>query len=254
MADLGSIEAIADRQPDLVIHAAAMTRVDGCARDPDRARRINAGGTRNVALACQRRDVPLVYISSNEVFDGRATAPYAELDATGPINAYGRTKLEGERYVQLLLRRFYIVRTAWVFGPAGRSGASGTNFVTKMLQLGQGGQTLRLVTDEISSPTYAPDLAEAIGRLIETGIYGIHHLTNQGICSRYEYARAIFDRAGLADLPLEPIRLAEFARPSTPPPYTALANLCAADLGIVLRPWQDALDAYLASGALELVA
>ena len=246
VADRDAIAQIIDRRPELVIHAAAWTHVDGCTLDPKRALRINGLGTRNVALACQRADVPLVYLSSNEVFDGRAREPYCELAEPAPINAYGRSKLAGERYVQMLLRRFYIVRTAWVFGPGG------SNFVTKMLDLARRGGPLRLVSDEISAPTYAPDLAAAIGRLIESEVYGIYHLTNRGICSRLDYARAIFKRTGLDDRPIQPIRLAEFARPSTPPPYSALANFCAADLGISLRSWQDALDEYLASGAPEL--
>ena len=246
VTQLGAIGRIVDLRPDLVIHAAAMTHVDGAALDPDRAERVNGLGTRNVALACQRLDIPIVYLSSNEVFDGRAEAPYGELADPAPINPYGQSKLSGERYVQMLLRRFYIVRTAWVFGPGG------DNFVTKILRLARSGESLRLVTDEVSTPTYAPDLAGAIGRLIETDVYGIFHLTNRGVCSRFDYARALLDQAGLADRPLDPIRLIDFVRPSTPPPYSALANHCAADLGIVLRPWPDALAEYLASGSPEL--
>ena len=248
VADLGAIDRIVAERPDLVIHAAAWTQVDGAALDPERAERINGRGTRNVALACQRLDVPIVYLSSNEVFDGRAETPYGELADPAPINPYGRSKLSGERYVQMLLRRFYIVRTAWVFGPGGN------NFVSKILRLARGGEPLRLVTDEISSPTYAPDLAAAIGCLIETGVYGIFHLTNHGICSRFEYARALRDQAGLGDRPLQSIRLADFSRPSTPPPYSALANHSASDLGIVLRPWPIALAEYLAGGPPELDA
>ncbi|HEX2172078.1 MAG TPA: dTDP-4-dehydrorhamnose reductase [Dehalococcoidia bacterium] len=246
VADVRAIDQIAGREPDLILHAAAMTHVDGAALDPDRAQRINGLGTRNVALAAQAQDVPLVYVSTNEVFDGRACTPYDELAETRPVNAYGASKLAGERYVQMLLRRYYIVRTAWVFGPGGN------NFVSKILSLARGGAPLRLVTDEIGAPTYAPDLADAIGRLIEWPVYGIFHLTNQGVCSRYEYARRLLDAAGLADRPLEPIRLADFTRPSTPPPYTVLRNRCAADLGIELRPWQEALDEYLAGAWPEL--
>lgn len=246
VADRRATAVIADARPDVIVHAAAMTHVDGCALDPDRAQRINGLGTRNMALAAQARDVPLVYVSTNEVFDGAAEEPYDELAEPRPINPYGASKLAGERYVQMLLRRFYIVRPAWIFGPGGN------NFVAKILRLARDGQSLRLVTDEIGSPTYAPDLAAAIGRLIEQPVYGIFHLTNQGVCSRYEYARRLLDAAGLADCPLEPIRLADFERPSTPPPYTALRNRCAADLGVEPRPWQDALDEYLAGSWPEL--
>jgi dTDP-4-dehydrorhamnose reductase len=154
------IECIADLAPDLVIHAAAMTDVDACARDPLAAYRANALGTQNVALACQRADAPLVYLSTNEVFDGTKDSPYLEFDEPRAINAYGASKLAGERAVQMLLNRFYIVRISWLFAP------NGNNFPKKIIAAAKQKGALQVVTDEIANPTYAPDLAQALAQLI----------------------------------------------------------------------------------------
>ncbi len=230
---------IAELQPDLVIHPAAFTNVDGCARDPDRALRINGLGTKHVALACQQLDIPLVYISTNEVFDGRANQPYTEFDIPRPINAYGQSKWVGEQVVQQLLRRFYIVRIAWVFGGE-------RNFVRTMLRLAQERAELAVVDDEIGNPTYAPDVAHAVARLIEQPAYGIYHFVNEGYCSRFEFAGELLRQAGYSHIQLKPIKLAEYKRDSTPPPFSALRNFVGAtDLGLQLRPWQAALAEFL---------
>mgnify|MGYP000422955171 CR=1 FL=1 len=236
-------EAIANFRPDCVIHTAAFTNVDGCARDPDQAYLVNALGTQNVALACQRAGAAMVFISTNEVFDGRASAPYLEFDQPNPINVYGRSKWAGEMYTRLLLQRFYIVRTAWLYAP------QGNNFVEKIIRAADERGELSVVTDEISSPTYAPDLALAIARLLTTDAFGIYHFTNAGICSRYDFAIEILKQSGRGHIPVHPITLAEYQRASTPPPYTPLRNFCGAALGITLRPWQEALSEYLTSRA-----
>jgi len=222
--------------PALVIHAAAMTDVDGCERDPDAAFSVNGQGTRNVALACQRAGATLVCISTDYVFDGTKDEPYLESDEPHPINIYGESKLEGERHVQELLRHYYIVRTAWLYGLGGR------NFVEKVLQLAEERSELHYVVTEVGSPTYARDLAEGISRLIRHPQYGIYHLTNEGSCSRYEFARKILDLGGRIDFPLYPAE--SYPRPAKPPPHAVLANVRAAKLGIRLRPWQEALVAY----------
>lgn len=227
---------------DMVIHPAAYTNVDGCARDPALAYRINGLGTKYIALACQQLDAPLVYISTNEVFPGNHTRPYTEYDQPAPINAYGHSKWAGEQAVRELLRRFYIVRIAWLFGGE-------RNFVRTVLRLAANPPEagLRMVADEIGSPTYAADVADALLRLIEQPYYGTYHLVNEGACSRYEFAQAILNQAGQQNVPLHSISLADFQRDSTPPPYTPLANLAGAALGLRLRPWHEALAAYLAS-------
>ncbi len=233
--------AIEAERPDLVVLTAAWTDVDGCARDPDQALRVNGLGTQSVALACQRHGAALLYVSTNEVFDGRASEPYLELDPVNPINAYGRSKLAGERYVQLHLDRFYIVRTAWVFGGAGRF------FPEKVLDRAREHGRLQMVTDEIATPTYAPDLAQAIGRLIETQRWGIYHLTNEGVASRWDYAAEVLRHVGLADVAMTPTTLDQFPRPSSPPRYTPLRNFAAREaLGITLRPWQEAIAEHMA--------
>jgi dTDP-4-dehydrorhamnose reductase len=242
LGDPQVVDQIVATGADLVIHPAAYTDVDGCARDPQYAYRINALGTKYVALACRRLGAPLVYISTNEVFPGDADQPYMEYDAARPINAYGRSKWAGEQAVREQLRDFYIVRIAWLYGGE-------RNFVRTVLRLAEsppeGG--IRMVDDEVSSPTYCADLAAGMARLIATGHYGTYHLVNEGACSRYAFAREILRQAGREDVPITPIRLADYRRASTPPPYAPLANLAGADLGIALRPWQEALAAYLAT-------
>jgi dTDP-4-dehydrorhamnose reductase len=231
--------AIADFAPDVVIHAAAMTHVDECALHPEQAYRVNALGTRNVALACQIVGATLAYISTNEVFNGFKTEPYWEYDLPDPINAYGRSKLAGEWFTQTLLRRFYIIRTAWLYS------RSGANFLHKILHLADERGALQVVTDEVSSPTYAPDLAQAIAQLIRTECYGIYHLVNEGACSRFALARRALELTGRQHVTIRPISRFQYRRPSTPPAYTALRNFAGAELGIRLRPWEEALAEFL---------
>ncbi len=230
---------IARLGPDVVIHCAAWTDVDGCARDPERAYLVNALGTRNVVLGCQQAGCPIVYISTNEVFDGHSTRPYYEYDPPNPINPYGRSKLAGEQVVQTMLDRFYIVRTAWLFG------CDRENFITKILKRAGTARRLEVVTDEVGSPTYVEDLAAAIARLLETGLYGIYHFVNSGQASRYELAVKALELCGRPDVPVRGIRLAEYRRASTPPPYSALANLAGRAIGIKFRPWEEALAEYV---------
>lgn len=232
-------QTITDFRPQVVIHAAAMTDVDGCEHNPDAAYRINGLGTQNVALACQRCGAAMVYVSTNEVFDGAKGEPYLEFEQTHPINNYGRSKLAGEFFTQALLKRFYIVRIAWLYAQGGN------NFVTKIIRAADERGELRVVTDEVSSSTYAPDLAEAIAKLIRTDHYGIYHFTNEGICSRYDFAVKILELAGRGHVPVHPITSDQYVRASTPPPYAPIRNFCAATaLGITLRPWEEALQAF----------
>lgn len=228
-------------RPEIVIHCAAFTNVDECARQPALAYRINALGTQNVALACQRHDAVMLHVSTNEVFSGDSPAGYEEWMPLSPRNPYGVSKAAAEHHVRLLLRRFYIVRTAWIFAPGGR------NFIHAILRRAREAGEVRVVTDEIGSPTYAADLAEAIARLIRTEQFGIYHFTNSGACSRWEFANEILRQSGLGDVPNTPILSSAFSRPSSPPPYGVIHNINGAAIGITLRPWQEALAAYLAS-------
>ena len=232
------VERLVATAAELVIHPAAYTNVDGCARDPVLAYRVNGLGTRYVALACQQLNAPLVYISTNEVFDGAASSPYVEYDHAAPINAYGRSKWAGEQAVRELARRFYIVRVAWLFGGE-------RNFVRTVLRLADQHDTISMVADEIGSPTYVPDLAEALAQLIQLPFYGTYHLVNEGACSRLEFAAAILRLSGHEHVALQPIALADYQRASLVPPYTPLNNVAAAVLGLRLRPWHAALAEYL---------
>jgi dTDP-4-dehydrorhamnose reductase len=232
------VGTVVEFRPDVVIHGAAMTDVDGCEQNPDLAFRVNVLGTHNVALACGRCGAAMVHVSTNDVFDGKLGRPYYEWDTPSPQSVYARSKAAAEFYVRTLLHRFYIVRTAWLYA------RGGTNFVTKIVAAADRLGALRVVSDEVSTPTYAPDLAEAIAWLLQTGHYGIYHLTNSGFCSRYDWACRILSLSDRGHVPVEPITTEQWPRPSPPPLYTPLVNFTGAALGITLRPWEQALRAY----------
>lgn len=234
--------------PQVVIHTAAWTDVDGCARDPQQAININGFGSQHVALAAAKYGAAVVQISSNEVFDGRTSTPYREYDVTNPINPYAYSKWVGERAVMSLNPRHYIVRTAWLFAHGGK------NFIQTMLNAAGAGKQLRVVTNEIANPTYTDDLAAAVAALIETERYGVYHFVNSGAASRYEFARYVLDRAGHADTPIQPISAQQWQRPSTPPTYTALENLAGALIGITLRDWRQSVDAFLEKEGLLITS
>jgi len=232
-------EAVGATQPDLVINVAAWTDVDGCAREPEKALLINGLGAQNVALAAASSQAAILHVSSNEVFDGQSQQPYNEFAPCRPISPYGYSKWAGEQGVSQVNPRHYIVRTAWLFAHGGK------NFIHAILNAAHAGKTLRVVIDEVANPTYNNDLAEAIAALIETERYGTYHLVNSGAVSRYQFARTILDTCGMTDYPIERITRAEWPRPSTPPAYAALQNNAAASVGITLRPWQEAVEAFL---------
>ncbi len=229
-------------KPELVLHPAAYTLVDQAELDPPAAYRVNALGTQNLALACAEADIPLAYVSTNCVFDGNKSEPYFEYDTPNPTSVYGRSKLAGEMYVQTLLKKYYIARTSWVFGPK-PSGES--NFVTKILKVADEKGTAAVVDDEISNPTYAPDLAKALLELVETEAYGLYHLVNEEFCSRYGFAAEIFRQTG-RNIEIKPMKLTDFKRPTPPLYQSALHNFAASEnLGIRLRPWREALAEYV---------
>jgi len=246
VTDAGAVErAIGQAKPDLVIHAAALTDTSLCEKDEALAMRVNAQGSLHVAEACRRIDAALVYVSTNEVFDGPPRRePYGESDEPRPINVYGRSKLEGERLVQETLPRHYVVRTSWLYAEGGN------NFPAKVLRAAEGRRELSMVTDEVATPTWARDLAQAIIRLAAQPAYGTYHLTNAGYCSRYEWAAEVLRLAGppWADVTLRPITSAEYGGGPPKPPFSALRNEAAARLGITLRPWQEALGEYVRQG------
>ena len=242
--DITSAEAtrvIADTRPAWVVHAAAWTDVDGCERDPERALLVNGEGTRRVAEACRAVGAGLVYLSTDYVFDGRKGAPYLEADPVSPLSAYARSKVAGEDAVRANAPRWAITRTAWLFG------VSGKNFVKTIVEKAAAGGPLRVVDDQVGSPTYARDLAEAIAQLVSRGLTGAYHLTNAGSCSWYAFTHAILEEAGMADVAVTPMTTAELGRPAPRPAISVLANHAWVAAGMrPLRPWREALSAMLA--------
>jgi dTDP-4-dehydrorhamnose reductase len=234
-----TIDFICDNKPDIVINSAAYTDVDGCEENQDLAYSVNGEGVRNLALGCREIDSPLVHISTDYVFDGSARDPIKEDGEIGPISVYGKSKLKGEEAILEILDRFFIIRTAWLYGINGR------NFPKTMLELAKNHPEITVVYDEVGTPTYTPDLAEAISELIETDYYGIYHLTNSGSCSWCEFARYIFEIADV-DVKVIPVTAAEFARPAPRPSYSVLENKNWVENGFKpLRSYKDAIKEYI---------
>ena len=230
---------IGDSKPDMVINSAAYTDVDGCEENPDLAYSVNGEGVRNLALACKEVDCGLVHVSTDYVFDGSARDPIAEDGELGPISVYGKSKLEGEQAILEILDKYFIVRTAWLYG------INGKNFPKTMLELAKSHSEITVVYDEVGTPTYTPDLAYGISQLIETDKYGIYHLTNSGSCSWCEFSRLIFEIAG-KDVKVIPVTASEFARPAPRPSYSVLENKNWKDNGFKpLRNYKEAIKEYI---------
>jgi dTDP-4-dehydrorhamnose reductase len=229
------VAAVRDHAPDVVVHAAAFTKVDACESEPDAAWQVNAAGTWWVARACALADAAMVSISTDYVFDGRAGRPYTEFDRTNPESVYGRTKEAGEQLVRATLPRHYIVRTSWVHG------AAGGNFAKTMLRLARERGAVSVVDDQTGSPTFTFDLAPTIRRLAVSGRYGTYHLTNRGHCTWFEFARAVFDEAGV-EVDLSPTDTATFGAPAPRPPFGVLENRMAGLAGLAPLPeWRPSL-------------
>ncbi|MFQ5601569.1 MAG: dTDP-4-dehydrorhamnose reductase [Candidatus Krumholzibacteriia bacterium] len=234
-----TLQWIAALAPHVVVHCAAWTDVDGCESDPERAMRENAFATRNVALATQDCDAALCYISTDYVFDGSKEGPYREDDPIAPLNVYGRSKRIGEEHVLRHVRRSWVVRTSWLYGPGG------TNFVRTMSELLPRKDELRVVDDQVGSPTYTLDLAVALRALVDSGLYGVYHITNTGTCSWYELARAVEARLRTG-CRVQACRSEEFPRPATRPRNSVLDAWHYRLSGLPLpRPWNEALGDYL---------
>lgn len=232
-----AVLALENHAPTLILHAAAMTNVDGCERDPEAAYRANSIGTQNVALLAQRTGATLVVVSTDYVYDGKKGNPYWEGDATNPLSIYAASKLAGEQAAERLTSRLYIVRTAWLYGPGG------THFPAKILALSETKPRLSVVTNESGHPTYTPHLADAIYRLVQTGAFGLYHLVNEGCVSRYAFARAILDAAGKRDYPLDPTD--SFPRAATPPAHVELSTYLARQAGAGLPAWDEGLQEWM---------
>jgi len=226
-------------EPDVVVNAAAFTNVDGAEADELAAYRVNALGPQNLALACQCSGVPLLHVSTDFVFSGEASEPYTEFDRPDPRGVYGSSKYAGEQYVSGLLDRFYICRTSWLFG------VGGGNFVKTMLKAGRERDEVRVVDDQEGSPTYSLDLARKILEIIETGSFGVYHLSNQGSITWNRFTRDIFEIAGI-DTPVLPISTAELARPAPRPRFSTMRGLALEIAGIEpMRGYREALEDFI---------
>lgn len=229
---------VVDAKPAVVIHAAAYTDVDGAEREPDLAMAVNADGTERIAGAAARAGARLICLSTDYVFDGRKGAPYEESDETGPLNWYGRSKLEAERRALAHCPDTLVVRTAWLYGPQGK------NFVKTIMRLAATQSELRVVADQRGCPTHAGDLAEALSRILSTDLRGIVHAAGSGDCTWHEFAGAIVARMGRS-VPVRPITTQEAGRAAARPPYAVLANRRLAEAGITLPHWTEALGRFM---------
>jgi dTDP-4-dehydrorhamnose reductase len=234
------IGSIKHESPETVIHTAAFTAVDRCESEPQLAFQVNGEGTRNVAFACRELNIPLLYLSTDYVFDGEKDGPYIESDATNPLSVYGKSKLEGEKQVRQLLDRYWIVRTSWLYGAGGRS------FVEAILNQAKQGASIRVVNDQIGSPTFTEDLATSLEVIVERGGPGIYHVSNQGSCSRFEFAQEILRQAGLNPSTVFPITTSAMDRRAKRPKNSRLSNARLAAEGLPHLPiWENGLHRYL---------
>ena len=233
------LQFIEDKKPEIVINAAAYTNVDNCETAYDNAYLVNAIGPKNLAVACNKLNIPLIHVSTDYVFDGSKTTPLSEEDKLGPKTAYGKTKLEGEKFVQENTKKYFILRTAWLFG------INGKNFVKTMINLSKKNNLLKVVNDQKGCPTYCYDLAMAIKQLLNSDKYGIYHLTNKGELSWYDFAKKIFELSNIT-INVKPVTTEEFPRPAPRPHYSVLSNQKWINAGFSpMRNYEDALKDYL---------
>ena len=235
----GAKNFIFDKKPDAVVHCAAYTAVDKAESEAELAITVNGMGTRWIAEACREIGAKMIYISTDYVFGGDGHTPYEIHDEKKPVNVYGRSKLLGEDAVSMILKKYFIVRTSWVFG------INGNNFIKTMLRLAETHKKLNVVNDQIGSPTYTVDLAKLLADMVETEKYGIYHATNEGFCSWAEFAREIFTEAGV-DVEVDGIPTIEYPTPARRPFNSRLSKKSLDEAGFERLPtWQDALKRYL---------
>lgn len=225
--------------PDKVVHCAAWTAVDDAEDKVELCRKINAYGTENIARMCKELSAPMIYLSTDYVFDGEGTRPWEPDDERHPLNVYGQTKYEGELAVEKYLDAYFIVRIAWVFG------VNGKNFIKTMLRLSETHDTITVVDDQVGSPTYTYDLARLLVDMLETEKYGRYHATNEGLCSWYEFAKEIFRQAG-REVKVIPVSSEEYPAKAKRPHNSRMNKDKLREMGFAPLPaWEDALSRYL---------
>jgi len=237
-------ETMARVKPDLVLNTAAYHRVDECEHESALAFQVNGTAVMHLALACKDAGATLVHFSTDYVFGGYAkNTPYDETDLPAPVNVYGTSKVIGEYLLSAYADRYFTIRTCGLYGVAGSRGKGG-NFVETMLKKAMAGEAIRVVDDQILTPTYTADVAQATLSLVLTGKFGLYHISSEGQCSWYEFARYIFERAGL-DAKLSPVNSAEFASPVRRPANSVLSKAKLRALGLSMPTWTDAVSRYL---------
>ena len=235
-----TVTKIEKLRPSVVVHLAAYTDVDGCELDEERAFAINAEGTKHVALAVSRCQAKMVYLSTDYVFDGNKREPYLESDSPHPLNVYGRSKLQGEQYVQAWAKKTLIIRAQWLYGRYGK------NFVTSILRQANEKKVLSIVDDQIGSPTYTVDLAKAISVLIQFDARGIFHVANSDLCTWYAFGQTVLKLSGMDKVRVIPISSKELGRPALRPSYSVFnCQKLKRETGLALRPWSEAVRDYL---------
>jgi dTDP-4-dehydrorhamnose reductase len=245
VTDVGKVqEEVGGLQPEAIINTAAFHKVDLCETEIGRAFEVNAYGVRNLALAAREVGATLVHFSTDYVFEGNSNQPYTEEDIPNPVNAYGVSKLAGEKLVRYLWTKSFVIRTCGLYGHAGSSGKGG-NFVEMMLSKAACGEPIRVVADQRLTPTSTRELARRVIDLISTNHYGLYHITSSGECSWYEFARAIFELKGIR-ANLSPTTSREFNAAARRPAYSVLQNRRLQHLGMDdLHDWRYALEEYL---------
>lgn len=226
--------------PDVVIHCSAYTAVDRAEDEVELCRKVNAGGTKNIAEVCAELDCKMIYISTDYIFSGDGDRPWEPDDEANPLNIYGQTKYEGEQEVKNRLNKYFIVRISWVFG------INGNNFIKTMLRLGKENGAVKVVDDQIGSPTYTYDLASLLVDMAESEAYGQYHATNEGICSWYEFAKEIFKAAGMDQVSVTPVSSSEFPAKAKRPSNSRMSKEKLVKNGFNKLPtWQDAVKRYI---------
>jgi dTDP-4-dehydrorhamnose reductase len=236
------VKAIKEIEPNIVINAAAYTNVDGCESAKEECFAVNAEAVKNIAQVCRNKNIRIIHFSTDYVFDGTAKQPYKEDDQCNPINAYGESKLAGERYLQSLADNYVLIRTSWLYGVKGK------NFVQTILEKAKTTPRLSVVDDQVGSPTYTKDLAAAVDLLINQNLKGIFHITNRGSCSWYQFAVKILQESGLDDVKVTSIKSDKLPRTAMRPAYSVLSmQKFISATGKTMQPWQLALQDYLKS-------
>jgi dTDP-4-dehydrorhamnose reductase len=237
-------KAMAEVKPEVVLNTAAYHRVDECEKQSALAFQVNGTAVMYLAQACKAAGATLVHYSTDYVFGGyEKGSPYEETDLPAPVNVYGTSKVVGEHLIAAYAERYFAIRTCGLYGVAGSSGKGG-NFVETMLKKAMAGDAIRVVDDQILTPTYTADLAQATRDLILTERYGLYHLSSEGQCSWYEFTRYIFERAGLYPK-LSPVKSSEFASPVRRPANSVLSKAKLRSVGVSISTWKDALPRYL---------